>query len=162
MSHFPYEPITKYIIIQNLLLSDMTVTGEVVTKQIARAERYDDLAENVTKNVIGDYNSFFVDAKDIDLLFKTPEELKSYEDSKEELCSIIVSHWTLKKLLFHFDSDYQKGNLYDLLRSKLQEWEQTDEKYLKRRQKCQQNRLENSYEMENPEPQDTLDDESGE
>ncbi len=156
------EPITKYIIIQNLLLSDMTVTGEVVTKQIARVVHYDKLAEMLKKKEIDEYKSFFVDPKDIDLLFKSPEELKSYEDSKEELCSIIVSHWTLKKLLFHFDSDFQKGNLYGLLKSKLHEWKQTDEKYLQWQQMRQQNRLDNSYEMENPEPQDALDDESGE
>lgn len=143
------EPITKYIIIQNLLLSDMTVTGEVVTKQIARAERYDDLAENVKKNVIGGYNSFFVDAKDIDLLFKTPEELKSYEDSKGELCSIITIGMCGYSLFSLYQDSLEGNSLYRLLESKL-------------RQLRQQNRCENSYEMGNPEPQEELDDESWE
>lgn len=124
------NPITKYVIAKNHLLSDMTVMGEVVTKQMAGVVPVDELIESLKKGY-GRISLFYVEPKDIDLLFKTAEELKLYEDNKREFCSIIIKE--VKSLSSFYSDSLKDKSLYWLLESRLYEYKETDAKYQRRR-----------------------------
>lgn len=124
------NPITKYVIAKNHLLSDMTVMGEVVTKQMAGVVPVDELIESLKKGYRR-ISLFYVEPKDIDLLFKTAEELKSYEDNKREFCSIIIKE--VKSLSSFYSDSLKDKSLYWLLESRLYEYKETDAKYQRRR-----------------------------